>query len=337
MFWDVETRAPFAAAPALPAAGARCTPGHAADAALLRLGAIGIGFRPPERARWVLPLWVAGIVLFHVSLSGEVAIRAFTRLAVLAWPAALLIHWRWVGVKLPAALVAGVGLALAVSSVGYARAYVQAAVVFQARTRLHRGGESACWTTTTRTGSTSKPVRAAPPFPRNRKNRGLTPVFRFSVGDAAGAPKTRSISRGQLGDPRDAPGATRGSPARPGSLARSKSISSVPFPLRKNLNGPWRVIKKLPRQWTARFSPKPGIAEVALERNPVELRGRFDLGGAQEAWRRGRRARRAAARRLPPALPRPARRTARGASVSKGVQGFFPMRPRRPGSRRDRW
>jgi hypothetical protein len=98
---------------------------------LCYVAAVVIGLRPRERERWVLPLWVAGIVLFHVSLSGEVAVRAFTRLAVLAWPGALLVFWSWIGAKLPRTVAASTCLVIALASLGYARAQIEAAVIGQ--------------------------------------------------------------------------------------------------------------------------------------------------------------------------------------------------------------
>jgi len=65
-----------------------------------------LGLRTPGRARGLLVLWVAVIVLFHVSLSGLLGAWAFQRLALLAWPAALLILWRAWGPRLPVAAAA---------------------------------------------------------------------------------------------------------------------------------------------------------------------------------------------------------------------------------------
>ena len=74
--------------------------------------AIVLGLWPgsDQRSR-VLVLCVAMLVFFHVSLSGRPAVSAFPRLVLLAWPAALLIHWRWLAPRLPrtgALLLAGV-------------------------------------------------------------------------------------------------------------------------------------------------------------------------------------------------------------------------------------
>lgn len=75
---------------------------------------IAVGLRPAERERWFLALWVASIVLFHVSLAGFIGAADFARLVLLAWPAALLILWRAVGARLPAAAVAVLLAGLAV-------------------------------------------------------------------------------------------------------------------------------------------------------------------------------------------------------------------------------
>ena len=136
VFWDARLGAPFALLQALPALRADALPPTLLLTLATLLGyfaAVAIGLRPRERERWVLPLWVAGIALFHVSLSGEVAVRAFTRLAVLAWPAALLVFWRWIGVKLPHAVAAGACLVLAFASLSYARAQIEGAVIGQTR------------------------------------------------------------------------------------------------------------------------------------------------------------------------------------------------------------
>jgi hypothetical protein len=67
---------------------------------------LALGLRPGERPRWFLALWVASVVLFHVSLSGLSGAADFQRLVLLAWPAALLILWRAWGRRLPDVAVA---------------------------------------------------------------------------------------------------------------------------------------------------------------------------------------------------------------------------------------
>jgi hypothetical protein len=62
----------------------------------LYLLSIALGLRSGQRDLLILPLWVAVIVLLPACLDGERQVWAFTRLAILAWPAALLIVWpRW--------------------------------------------------------------------------------------------------------------------------------------------------------------------------------------------------------------------------------------------------
>ena len=75
---------------------------------------LALGLRAGERPRLFLVLWVATIVLFHVSLSGLIGAWAFQRLVLLAWPAALLILWRAGGRRLPLAATALALAALAV-------------------------------------------------------------------------------------------------------------------------------------------------------------------------------------------------------------------------------
>jgi hypothetical protein len=61
------------------------------------LGAIAFGFRRAERRLWVLPAWMAAVVVFHASLSGEEGVGDFMRLALLAWPALVIECWRGLG------------------------------------------------------------------------------------------------------------------------------------------------------------------------------------------------------------------------------------------------
>jgi hypothetical protein len=64
------------------------------------LASLAVGLREPEPRLRFLTVWVAAVVLFHVSLAGEWGGFDFARLAILAWPAALLLLWR--GVRFPA-------------------------------------------------------------------------------------------------------------------------------------------------------------------------------------------------------------------------------------------
>lgn len=88
--------------------------------------AIVVGFRG-ERRHWWLAAWVAVLLLFHASLSGTHAFWEISRLAILAWPAALLVLWQRfgtharAGIVMPAcAVLAGLGLWFAQHNLGWA-------------------------------------------------------------------------------------------------------------------------------------------------------------------------------------------------------------------------
>jgi len=80
----------------------------------LYLLSIALGLRSGRRDLLILPLWVAVIVLLPACLDGERQVWAFTRLAILAWPAALLIVWpRWLeGTRRSALFLLCVAMAL---------------------------------------------------------------------------------------------------------------------------------------------------------------------------------------------------------------------------------
>jgi hypothetical protein len=86
----------------------------------LQTAAVVIGFRSSERRLWVLPMWVLLIAGFHLSLSSPLALHAFTRLSVLAWPAALLVAWRAVAPRVPNAAVGALCVLLGLISTGFA-------------------------------------------------------------------------------------------------------------------------------------------------------------------------------------------------------------------------
>jgi hypothetical protein len=98
-------------------------------AAAVYLLSVVVGFRRRERPLWVLPLWVLVIVLFHGSLSGLT--WDFTRLAILAWPASLLILWRWVGTRASTAVLIAICVVLAGYSFWAAARDIPGAVAFQ--------------------------------------------------------------------------------------------------------------------------------------------------------------------------------------------------------------
>ncbi len=76
------------------------------------LASLVVGLREPERRLRFLTVWVAVIVLFHVSLAGEWGGFDFARLAIMAWPAALILVWRRVRfTAAPAAAATGWAIA----------------------------------------------------------------------------------------------------------------------------------------------------------------------------------------------------------------------------------
>jgi hypothetical protein len=81
------------------------------------LASLAVGLREPDRRLRFLAVWVAVVVFFHVSLAGEWGGFDFARLAILAWPAALLLFWRRVRFPVPrTATVAGWAVAAALSA-----------------------------------------------------------------------------------------------------------------------------------------------------------------------------------------------------------------------------
>jgi hypothetical protein len=104
----------------------------------LCLAAFALGLRAAERPLWLLPVWVGVVVGFHVSLSGVLAAWDFTRLAILAWPAAWLILWRSGGARVPVVIAAalvvvlsGFGFHFATVRFGSAIAMQRAGPVFE--------------------------------------------------------------------------------------------------------------------------------------------------------------------------------------------------------------
>lgn len=93
---------------------------------------VGIGLRPSERRLWILPVWVASIVVLHASLSGPIGARAFARLTILAYPAALLIWWRWLERRLSVRAVAIVCVCACAFSIRFAAVQIRGAVRLQA-------------------------------------------------------------------------------------------------------------------------------------------------------------------------------------------------------------
>jgi len=98
---------------------------------LFYVAMIPLGCRPSERRVWLLSVWVATIVLFHVSLSGILGVWDFTRLVVLAWPAALLIFWRVFGTRMHTAGAAALCLLALLFGCWFANAQLRNVLDFQ--------------------------------------------------------------------------------------------------------------------------------------------------------------------------------------------------------------
>jgi len=81
------------------------------------LVALAVGLREREPRVRFLMVWLTAIILFHVSLAGDWGGFDFARLAILAWPAALILVWRRVRCSAPpAAAAAGWAVAGALSA-----------------------------------------------------------------------------------------------------------------------------------------------------------------------------------------------------------------------------
>ena len=97
-----------------------------------------IGFFAPRFRRnglLVLPVWLAVQLLFHLSLDGKPAVTAFTRLVVLAWPAALLIAALALERRIPKWIAGAVILALAIHGVALNERFIAGAVSKQGKSQ----------------------------------------------------------------------------------------------------------------------------------------------------------------------------------------------------------
>lgn len=101
--------------------------------AVFYVAAIVVGFRPAERAYWVLPAWVALDVLAHASLSGGTGVLVFTRIVILAWPAALLIVLRLVRARLTTPVLLVVVIACVAFSTAFSVRYPAQVVPWQSQ------------------------------------------------------------------------------------------------------------------------------------------------------------------------------------------------------------
>jgi hypothetical protein len=135
IFWETELTWPFATL-ATPAATWQFFQGTSAywityGTLAVYLLAIAAGLRGSQRRCRALVVWIAVVVLFHASLSGAIGAWDFTRLALLAWPAALLVWWRWLGVRLPVAVAAGLAAAGGLLGAPWALFQTETAVAYQ--------------------------------------------------------------------------------------------------------------------------------------------------------------------------------------------------------------
>ena len=97
------------------------------------------GFRPSERRYWWLAVWTGLVLLLHVSLSGSPGVASFSRLAVLAWPPALLIAWRVLPARVPLSVVGAVCGVFGLLGVWISYNQIRAAVYAQNNTLWMRG------------------------------------------------------------------------------------------------------------------------------------------------------------------------------------------------------
>ncbi len=90
--------------------------------------AVVVGLLRRDGKLLLLPLWVATLVGFQVSLSGREAFQSFARFALLAWPPTVLILWRWIGARLPRAAVLGFCVASGALGLWFAQRNIAAAI-----------------------------------------------------------------------------------------------------------------------------------------------------------------------------------------------------------------
>lgn len=134
VFWDTHLTWPFAALiqnaiewiwpPEIPLAAVT----YATLAFYLSASAVGFH---AARALWVLPLWVLAQVLFHVSLAGVRGAWDFSRLALLAWPAALLAVWRLAAPRVPPLAGTALALVLGIFGVWFACRSMESGIAWQ--------------------------------------------------------------------------------------------------------------------------------------------------------------------------------------------------------------
>lgn len=133
--WDAGVAIPFSAMLDYWHQGERASlqfPVIFATAAFYTAAAI-VGLRPSQKRYWWLAIWVLLVHGFHVSLSGQQGVVSFTRLALLAWPAALLILWQLRPGAFPLLASLAVCLLMGSTSVWLSSRQVAVAVYFQSQ------------------------------------------------------------------------------------------------------------------------------------------------------------------------------------------------------------
>ncbi|MBW2281445.1 MAG: hypothetical protein JRG76_18960 [Deltaproteobacteria bacterium] len=104
-------------------------------------GAVALAFWRGERRHRVLGVWVGIVLLFHSSLSGTHSFWEISRLAILAWPAAVLVYWLRFGPRIPSLAVYPACAALAACGLWFAQHNIGWAMLAQDKSqslsRLH--------------------------------------------------------------------------------------------------------------------------------------------------------------------------------------------------------
>lgn len=131
VFWETGATVPFLEM-------FRHLPRYASDPSLhstvtyaslaVYLVAVVVGLLRRDAKLMLLPLWVATLVGFQLSLSGREAFQSFVRFALLAWPPTVLILWRWIGARLPRAIVLGFCVASGALGLWFAQRNIAAAI-----------------------------------------------------------------------------------------------------------------------------------------------------------------------------------------------------------------
>jgi hypothetical protein len=92
-----------------------------------------LALRPAERERWHLGIWVGVLLLFHVSLGGQIGTWDLTRLAILAWPAAVVALWGAFGLQARTLPVAMLTMSLLGVGIWFGLGQTRLAVSYQTR------------------------------------------------------------------------------------------------------------------------------------------------------------------------------------------------------------